>query len=610
MVRGLASSCLSFFFLGSVSSYISQINPIGDVPWIYGNVTLIGGESECVPFIAEGTIHTIAMRLFYSPLREILALDTDLLLSIATTTELWEIRDCISYGGYQLQYNYCMHDSYWNSSLWRTTPPDGSGRRGVEGYVDFSPYQLRNDDQYWLFCVSNGWLGSATKVHYELSVVFYNSDITVTGYASGLSPTRSPTPSPTLVSNSPPTSVPTATSQPTPFYPNHDTAQYLTTLQPTAITCSTDPSSPPSSSSSSEGSSDPTIEIVYRLQLASQQQRCLQIPTFSPLSNITFSLSKLSVFENIYSSISDVSLSITELLSSSSIQIGGRYLLTDADRLQAVVAWPDSWTNIDIFDIQTVTLSLEVDTDPLPSSSVSPQKDFLYEICFVNTFLNASVPPSSTAYTHLPDNKIWYEGTLTLHNSSYNCALPSLSSLPSPAPTPAPSPPAFPSLVRELSAYDEVSTFFFNLTLSGGDSRCLNAETSGLLSSLSLNLSFKGNGDSWASDLLMTIETPAVGDKTPKSCEQYGGVSSNVNFQDCTWIGVWGNSLNRPNSGSYSTVGLVLPSVTPHYGYAIRQVWLSNLSLPLFFSSILLPLRHRLVRHRFASHTQMPPLSL
>jgi hypothetical protein len=109
---------------------------------------------------------------------------------------------------------------------------------------------------------------------------------------------------------------------PTPVDPNGATPQYLRVQS--EITCL-----PPETTATPD-----SIEIQFNLQLSSEQKKCLSVPTFSPLTNFSIALSKLSVSENIYSSISDLVLSITEYFSSSVIQIGGRYLTTDADDIQ------------------------------------------------------------------------------------------------------------------------------------------------------------------------------------------------------------------------------------------------------------------------------------
>lgn len=546
MREGILQFLLFLVYYKLSWSYIAQINPIGEVPWIYANVTLIGGESECAPFLAEGTIHSVAMRYYYSSLQEILAQDTDLLVSIAITTPLWEIKECISIGGYNTQYQYCQHDSYWNSSLWSNTN-DG----GVEGYVDFLPYQMINEDQYWLFCITNGWQGSVTAVHYELSVAFVNSEIAVTGYAPGLSPTLHPTSSPTSVDNPVPTAMPTMTPMPTVEYPNPDTEQFFRIQSDTPC---------PSLSNLSN------IEIIYRIQLSSQQQQCLHVPTSKPLTNITFALSKISVSDNIYSSISDLSLSIRELISSSTIQIGGEYPLSDPDSLKVTLDWPLHWQNIDIYDTQNVTIFIP----PISYSTHNWNNNyFSYQLCLVNTYLNVSISPTSSTYSHLPNDKIWYEGSILLSDTPYNCDIDITTTSPTLSPTNIPSSSLFQKLT-ELSQVDEIFEVSINSTMAGGDSICLEIEISGKLNNISLDLQYIGNELSWVSDILISIQSPPSSRGNTSRCVQFGGVSSNICYDDCDWIGIWPDRLNTISNGHYILTAQAFNS--PKYEYGIRQV--------------------------------------
>lgn len=251
------------------------------------------------------------MKLYYNQLNEILSKSSDILLIIGITSSVWEIKDCISLGGYNTQYEYCKHDLYWNTSLWRY-PDDGS----IEAYVDFSPYNLISD-KYWIFCVSNGWQGSETPVHYELSVVFYNSDIVVTGYAPGFSPTQTPTFSPTPINNPRPSFAPTSTSSPTHYYPIDDQEKYIQ-IDP-KISCN--------NNNNNLNNINNNLQLSYKLQLSSEEMNCTSFSTIQPIQLLEFSVIKLSTANNIYSSISDLSLLITERFSSTTFQYGGNYQL-------------------------------------------------------------------------------------------------------------------------------------------------------------------------------------------------------------------------------------------------------------------------------------------
>mmetsp|Transcript_16803 Transcript_16803/g.25257 ORF Transcript_16803/g.25257 Transcript_16803/m.25257 type:complete len:830 (-) Transcript_16803:207-2696(-) len=499
-----------------VMGTIREENGIGRKPLFHVDMSASSEDTECIRFIASGSVTDITCQLYFEPKNEVLAQASDMFMTLSTEDENGKTLGCVHRGGFRNVMEGCLYAGPWDSQGWNES---------VEGFhFDKFSIGLLSGEHEWKLCVGNGWFGSVSQVRYQSQIDFFESDLIVTGASATASPTATVAPSLT-----PPTRSPTL----------HPTK--LSTVSPTV-------SAPPSSVPLAVTSScDDVLILSFDALLGANEQICLTVSASGHMDRAVIDMTFLRSYPGVAGPY-DMTVSVQQVSSGRGIWLGGDMYKEDSSSGYEFLSWPDSWQSIRSYSENYADMNL-MDFNISGSG--------LYRACLMNSFPQAGV--------------VHYTGDLTLGSLVRDCEI--ILPVPSISPSSVPSISFAPSSARiqvsDLSSLGEISHIYFELNLRGGESGCIEVSAGGYLQNISLDLQFAGNGVSWASDLLVSIN-----DASSDYCVQVGGTASDLSFLTCDWLTYWPSELNSGEDGVYSAqVALHEARVS---GFSVREICFTN----------------------------------